>query len=78
MIRLEEKSSAGGVVQTTLERALASRLGQPEEIASVVRFLCSPSATLITGSDILVEGAIWHASVLTGAEHSRTNQGDMK
>ncbi len=32
------------------------RLGHPEEIASVVTFLCSPDASFITGDSILVDG----------------------
>jgi NAD(P)-dependent dehydrogenase (short-subunit alcohol dehydrogenase family) len=32
------------------------RLGAPEEIASVVAFLCSPAASYMTGSDVLVDG----------------------
>ena len=33
-----------------------SRLGRPEEIASVVAFLCSDGASYMTGSDVLVDG----------------------
>jgi NAD(P)-dependent dehydrogenase (short-subunit alcohol dehydrogenase family) len=32
------------------------RLGRPEEIASVVAFLCSDGASYMTGSDVLVDG----------------------
>jgi 3-oxoacyl-[acyl-carrier protein] reductase len=32
------------------------RLGRPEEIASVVAFLCSEGASYMTGSDVLVDG----------------------
>ncbi|HHS94935.1 MAG TPA: SDR family oxidoreductase [Rhodobacterales bacterium] len=33
------------------------RLGQPEEVAEVVYFLCSPAASYISGSEIEVNGA---------------------
>ena len=32
------------------------RMGKPEEIASVVGFLCSDEATLVNGSNIVVDG----------------------
>ena len=32
------------------------RLGTPEEVANVVGFLCSPSASLVNGSNIVVDG----------------------
>jgi NAD(P)-dependent dehydrogenase (short-subunit alcohol dehydrogenase family) len=32
------------------------RTGKPEEIASAVRFLCSPAASYITGCDLIVDG----------------------
>ncbi|MCG8336430.1 MAG: SDR family oxidoreductase, partial [Proteobacteria bacterium] len=34
------------------------RIGQPEEVASVVSFLCSPDASYITGQVIGVNGGM--------------------
>ena len=36
-----------------------SRLGQPEEIASVVGFLCSDGAAYVTGETIHVNGGLY-------------------
>jgi NAD(P)-dependent dehydrogenase (short-subunit alcohol dehydrogenase family) len=35
---------------------LLGRVGQPEDIASVVAFLASPAASFMTGSEVLVDG----------------------
>jgi NAD(P)-dependent dehydrogenase (short-subunit alcohol dehydrogenase family) len=56
MFRFEEKLSTAGMVSSMLERAAIARLGRPEEIAAVAAFLCSPAASLIAGTDILVDG----------------------
>jgi NAD(P)-dependent dehydrogenase (short-subunit alcohol dehydrogenase family) len=34
------------------------RQGTPDDIAAVVEFLASPAASLITGTDVLVDGGI--------------------
>jgi NAD(P)-dependent dehydrogenase (short-subunit alcohol dehydrogenase family) len=35
-------------------------MGRPEEIASVVAFLCSARASFMTGVDVLVDGGSTH------------------
>ncbi|CAN7489579.1 SDR family oxidoreductase [Phenylobacterium sp. LjRoot225] len=56
MFRFETDKSTAGVVGPVLEKAAVPRAGRPEEIASVVVFLCSPAASFIAGTDILVDG----------------------
>jgi 3-oxoacyl-[acyl-carrier protein] reductase len=41
-----------------LERIPLQRLGQPDDIAGVVAFLCSPAASYITGQIITVDGGM--------------------
>jgi NAD(P)-dependent dehydrogenase (short-subunit alcohol dehydrogenase family) len=41
-----------------LDRTPLRRLGEPEEIAAVVDFLCSPGASFITGCDVIVDGGV--------------------
>lgn len=36
--------------------SLARRIGEPEEVAAAVAFLCSPDAAFITGTDLAVDG----------------------
>jgi NAD(P)-dependent dehydrogenase (short-subunit alcohol dehydrogenase family) len=46
-----------------VEQAPIPRLGHPEEIASVVAFLCSAGASYMTGVDVLVDGGATYASL---------------
>jgi 3-oxoacyl-[acyl-carrier protein] reductase len=41
------------------ERIPMRRMGEPEEVAKVVRFLCSPDASYITGQVICVNGGMF-------------------
>jgi NAD(P)-dependent dehydrogenase (short-subunit alcohol dehydrogenase family) len=56
MFRFEKAQSNAGVVEQMLEKSAIGRVGLPEEIASVAAFLCSPAASLIAGTDVLVDG----------------------
>jgi 3-oxoacyl-[acyl-carrier protein] reductase len=53
---------AGGVpAGHAAARPLAGRLGQPGEIAALVRFLCGPEARYITGQSIHANGGVFMA-----------------
>jgi 3-oxoacyl-[acyl-carrier protein] reductase len=44
--------------KSLLERIPLQRLGQPEDVAGVVAFLCSPAANYITGQILTVDGGM--------------------
>ena len=44
------------LTRSLFESAAISRFGQPEEVAAACVFLCSPAASFITGTDLLVDG----------------------
>jgi len=65
---------APGIIDTPMTRELIvsrgdssiaqtplARLGQPEEIASVIAFLCSQAASFVTGETVHVNGGIYMA-----------------
>ena len=46
----------GGVIQQMIDASPAGRIGTAEDIAAAVDWLCSPTASLITGTDLLLDG----------------------
>jgi enoyl-[acyl-carrier protein] reductase III len=56
---LNHFASMGGqenILQTFIQQVPAGRLITPEEVAEVVAFLCTPSAAMIVGQTIIVDG----------------------
>jgi NAD(P)-dependent dehydrogenase (short-subunit alcohol dehydrogenase family) len=53
------------VIEARGERLLAEipmkRYGQPAEVASVIRFLCSDDASYVNGQTITIDGGITNA-----------------
>jgi 3-oxoacyl-[acyl-carrier protein] reductase len=49
-------AAGGNHGRSVLPESLAGRRGQPDEIAAMVRFLCSPEARYVTGQTIHVNG----------------------
>jgi 3-oxoacyl-[acyl-carrier protein] reductase len=53
---VEENSPA--LFQTMLSRNPMGRMGRPEEVANSVVFLASPRASFITGTNLIIDGAL--------------------
>ena len=51
-----DTTQSGKIFQSLIEKTPAGRLVTPEDIARVVAFLCSPSADMIRGQVITVDG----------------------
>jgi 3-oxoacyl-[acyl-carrier protein] reductase len=46
------------VIKAAIERIPLRRMGKPEEIASMVRFLCGPDSSYISGQLFVVDGGM--------------------
>jgi 3-oxoacyl-[acyl-carrier protein] reductase len=53
------RASTGQPAHHSLHAPLAGRLGKPEEIGALVRFLCGPEGRYITGQTIHVNGGVF-------------------
>jgi NAD(P)-dependent dehydrogenase (short-subunit alcohol dehydrogenase family) len=58
MGRLELSSESGTLMRAMVENSGLRRLGTPEDIAAATEFLLGPSASFITGTDLLVDGGV--------------------
>jgi len=58
--RTSGKLSAPDYLDEVLERTPMGRIGEPEEVAAAVAFLCLPAASYITGQCLAVDGGFVH------------------
>lgn len=58
MGRLELESESGGLMRAMVDNSGVRRYGTPEDIAAATEFLLGPSASFITGTDLLVDGGV--------------------
>jgi NAD(P)-dependent dehydrogenase (short-subunit alcohol dehydrogenase family) len=54
----ELAGESGDGMRAMIELSALQRLGTPDDIAATVEFLASPAASLVTGTDFLVDGGI--------------------
>jgi Tropinone reductase 1 len=52
-------------LQKVLATTPLGRVGEPEEVASVVAFLCMPAASYVSGQTIGIDGAFLAAGVFS-------------
>lgn len=55
---MTQKPGMAEVIATLVEQSPLQRIGQPEEIAAAVMWLCGPDATYVHGQALPVDGAI--------------------
>jgi meso-butanediol dehydrogenase / (S,S)-butanediol dehydrogenase / diacetyl reductase len=65
MGRLELESESGALMRAMVDNSGTRRYGTPEDIAAATEFLLGPSASFITGTDLLVDGGVV-AAISTG------------
>lgn len=65
MGRVELRGESGAVMQAMVDNAGLRRIGTPDDIAAATDFLLGPSASFITGTDLLVDGGVI-AAIQTG------------
>jgi NAD(P)-dependent dehydrogenase (short-subunit alcohol dehydrogenase family) len=58
MGRFELASESGGLMRAMVDNSGLRRLGTPEDIAAAAEFLLGPSASFVTGTDLLVDGGV--------------------
>jgi tropinone reductase I len=58
--RTQSALSDPDYLEQALERTPMGRIGEPEEVAAAVAFLCMPAAAYITGECIAVDGGFLH------------------
>ncbi len=56
MSRQEFAGERGDGMRSIVANLAVPRMGTPEDIAAAIEFLCSPAASYITGTDLLVAG----------------------
>lgn len=56
LTELGEKVWAGEVGEEMKKKIPLGRFGQPNEIAAAALYLCSPAASLVTGSNLVIDG----------------------
>jgi Tropinone reductase 1 len=58
--RTAQKLADPDYLDEVLERTPMGRIGEPEEVASAVAFLCMPASSYITGECVAVDGGFLH------------------
>jgi len=66
MGQAELSGESGAMMQGMIDVSVTGRIGTPSDIAEAAAFLLGPSASFITGTDLLVDGGVI-AAVRSGA-----------